>query len=133
MTTPSPNTAIILIDPYNDFLHPSGKITPALLPSLTASNTIANLHTLVKTARAQKIPIFYCFHQQTKPGFLVGWKHATDLQKSQLAGKAFEEGSWGAETLKGLEPDIAAGDVVVSKHWSSRYVIDYVKFGMMES
>lgn len=100
MATQFPNTAIILIDPYNDFLHPSGKITPALLPSLTASNTIANLHTVVQTARAKKIPIFYCFHQQTRPGFLVGWKHATDLQKSQLEGNAFEEGSWGAKPCK---------------------------------
>jgi nicotinamidase-related amidase len=121
MPPPSSTTAIILIDPYNDFLHPSGKITPALLPSLTASSTVAHLQTVVRTARAHGIPIFYCLHQPTRPGFLVGWRHSTALQQSQRDGNAFEEGSWGAECLEGLGSDIAAGDVVVSKHWSSRY------------
>lgn len=38
---------------------------------------------------------------------------------SQKEGHAFEEGSWGAQIYKGLEPDLSNKDVVVSKHWSS--------------
>ncbi len=34
---------------------------------------------------------------------------------------AFEKGSWGAEIYEGLEPNLENGDVVVSKHWNSRY------------
>jgi nicotinamidase-related amidase len=122
MSTPT-NTAIILIDPYNDFLHPSGKLTPLLSASLSHTNTIANLLTLVSTARANNLPIYYGLHQQVKPGFLAGWKHTTASQESQKHHVAFEEGSWGVEIYKGLEPDIVKGDVVVSKHWCSRYVI----------
>lgn len=45
------------------------------------------------------------------------------MQENQLEHKTFEEGSWGVEIFKGLEPDVQGnGDVVVSKHWCSRYV-----------
>ena len=113
------NTAVIIIDPYNDFLHPSGKLNSLLADSLKEKHSIAHLQELVTAARKHKIPIYYGLHQQVKPGFLAGWKHATPLQQSQKENVAFEEGSWGVEIYKGLEPNLANGDVVVSKHWSS--------------
>jgi nicotinamidase-related amidase len=70
---PPLNTAIILIDPYNDFLHPSGKLTGLLADSLAHNDAIKHLQTLVKYAHENKIPIFYGLHQQVKPGFLAGW------------------------------------------------------------
>lgn len=114
------NTAIVIIDPYNDFLHPKGKVNTLIAESLAHKNTIANLQTLVKAARAHNIPIFYGLHQQHKAGFLVGWKHATKMQLSQKESTAFAEGSWGVEIYEGLEPSVETGDVVVSKHWCSR-------------
>lgn len=41
------------------------------------------------------------------------------MQQSQRDNGAFKEGSWGAEILEGLEPEVGKGDVVVSKHWTS--------------
>jgi nicotinamidase-related amidase len=116
------NTAIILIDPYKDFLHPKGKLYPGLAASLAENKTIENFKTLVSVARAHKIPIYYGLHQQHHEGFAAGWKHITALQQAQIDSGSFEEGSFGVEYLEGLEPDIKSGDVVVSKHWSSRYV-----------
>ncbi|KAA8571232.1 hypothetical protein MFRU_055g00320 [Monilinia fructicola] len=116
----TPKTAIVLIDPYNDFLHPNGKAYPRLAESLADTNTILNLQNLVTTARARKIPIYYGLHQQVGLGFLAGWSHPTPMQENQLEHKTFEEGSWGVEIFKGLEPDVQGnGDVVVSKHWCS--------------
>ncbi len=115
-----PNTAVILIDPYNDFLHPKGKLTPLLATSLNKTDTLTHLKAMVTAARAHKIPIYYGLHQQVRPGFLAGWKHAAASQLSQSEHKAFEEGSWGVEIYEGLEPDVEGnGDVIVSKHWSS--------------
>ncbi|TVY52367.1 Peroxyureidoacrylate/ureidoacrylate amidohydrolase [Lachnellula suecica] len=116
---PPPNTAILIIDPYNDFLHPAGKLNSMVSSSLGAKNTITHLKGLVSTARANKIPIYYGLHQQTRPGFLAGWKHATPLQQSQKENVAFEEGSWGVEIYEGLGPELGNGDVVCGKHWSS--------------
>ncbi|TEY82777.1 hypothetical protein BOTCAL_0027g00150 [Botryotinia calthae] len=113
-------TAIVLIDPYNDFLHPKGKVYPLMAESLADTNTITHLQNLVTTARAQKIPIYYGLHQQTKAEYLAGWKHAALMQQRQKESNTFEEGSWGVEIYEGLEPDVEGnGDVVVSKHWCS--------------
>ncbi len=106
--------------PYNDFLHPKGKLNHLLAESLAEKDSIANLKTLVATAREHKIPIYYGLHQQHKAGFLAGWKHATSSQKGQAQSLAFAEESWGVEIYEGLEPSLENGDVVVSKHWSSR-------------
>ncbi|KAI9641715.1 hypothetical protein NHQ30_009571 [Ciborinia camelliae] len=116
----TPKTAIILIDPYNDFLHPNGKAYPRLAESLADTKTIIHLQNLVTTAHEQKIPIYYGLHQQVKLGFLAGWSHPTVMQESQRESKTFEEGTWGVEIYEGLEPDVEGnGDVVVSKHWCS--------------
>src|SRR3954471_8145554 len=117
MSTTHPTTALLLIDPYNDFLHPDGKMYSALAASLDESNTIANIHKLLPSIRAQKIPVYYCLHQQYKPGFYSGWKHMSASHELQKENKVFEEGSWGVEILKGMEPDAENGDVVISKHW----------------
>jgi nicotinamidase-related amidase len=122
------NTAILIIDPYNDFLHPKGKLNHLLKESLAEKNSIANLKILVTTARKYKIPIYYGLHQQHKAGFIAGWKHATPMQQSQSQTLAFEEGSWGVEIYAGLEPSLENGDVIVSKHWSSRFVLAFWKF-----
>jgi len=119
MSSTFANTAVVLIDPYNDFLHPKGKLNGMIAESIKETNTIIHLKEVVAAARANQIPIYYGLHQQQKPGFIAGWKHATEMQKSQNEHKAFEEGSWGVEIYEGLEPDLENGDVVVSKHWSS--------------
>jgi nicotinamidase-related amidase len=119
--SPPPNTAIIIIDPYNDFLHPEGKLNGLLSESMKVKDTITHLKELVAAARKHNLSIFYGLHQQMKPGFIMGWKHATPMQHSQKEHDAFAEGSWGVKIFEGLEPDIEKGDVVVSKHWSSRY------------
>jgi nicotinamidase-related amidase len=116
-----PNTAVVIIDLYNDFLHPSGKVHSLVSESLKHTDTITHLQEMVKAARAHKIPIYYGLHQQVRPGFLAGWKHSTLMQQSQAKNTAFEEGSFGGKIYEGLEPDLENGDVVFSKHWCSRF------------
>lgn len=118
--TPTPS-AIVLIDPYNDFLHPNGKLNPRIRDSLQQANTIVNLHTLLKVARDRKIPVFYCLHQQTNDHSMHGWNMMNKSLTGLKAGRVFEEGKWGVEFYEGMAPDAANGDVVVSKHWNSRY------------
>jgi nicotinamidase-related amidase len=120
-----PHTAVVLVDPYNDFLHPQGKAYSRVSESLTATNTVAHMQELVDAARAARIPIYYALHQQFKDGNYAGWKHMNVSTTRIQNTKMFEEGSWGAKIYEGMEPDVLGNeDVVVSKHWNSRLVDD---------
>lgn len=113
-------TAIVLIDLYNDFIHPDGKLFSTLADTLAEHDTIAHLHQIVACARKHHIPIYYGLHQQWKPGFYQGWAHMAHVHHAQESSHVFADGSWGAQILEGLGPDVLGnGDVVVSKHWSS--------------
>jgi nicotinamidase-related amidase len=114
------NTAIVLIDLYNDFLHEKGKMYFATKEDLARKGTIEHLKVLVKFARSKKIPIYYGLHQQYKEGFFDGWKHMAHIHEEIKQTTTFAEGSFGALIYEGLEPSLENGDVVVSKHWNSR-------------
>jgi nicotinamidase-related amidase len=116
----APKTALVLIDVYNDFLHPDGKATAALSDSLTNYNTIEHIQQALKAARAANIPVYYSLHQQYHEGKYAGFEHWNAMLRSVESSHSFEEGSWGAEIFKGLEPDPRNGDVVISKHWNQR-------------
>lgn len=117
MTTSS-KTAVVLVDPYNDFLHPDGKLTP-FLKDLAERDAVQNMKKLVKTARLHQIPVYYGLHQQWKDESFNGWRHMTPGNVKQQDIHYFEEGTFGSLIYEGLEPDSNNGDVVVSKHWNS--------------
>lgn len=118
----NPKTALLLIDPYNDFLHPDGILTPRMQASITHNNAIEHIKDAVVAARKNQIPIFYGLHQQWEPGFYEDWHHMTDSNMRQSQAHFFAKDSWGAKIFEGLEPDFENKDVVVSKHWNSKYV-----------
>lgn len=114
------NTALILVDLYNEFLHPNGKATAALADSLADTNTIEHLRQALDIARSARIPVYYSLHQQYHEGKYDGFEHWNVTLLSIRDSKMFEEGSWGAEILSGLEPIPKNGDIVISKHWNQR-------------
>ncbi|KAF9639967.1 isochorismatase hydrolase [Lasiodiplodia theobromae] len=110
-----PNTAIVLVDPYNDFLHPDGKFYSRVSESLTATDTVTHMKELVSAARKANLPIYYVLHKTWKEGNYQGWRHMNTSTTRIDNMRAFEEGSWGAEIHEGLEPDVLGnGDVVVT-------------------
>ena len=102
---PYTDTAVLLIDPYNDYIHPNGK---------------AYMKVLVKAARANNIPIFYCLHQPWKTGNYDGWNRMGPFHRMLKAQHIAEEGTWGAGIYEELEPDLANGDIIVGKHWNAK-------------
>jgi nicotinamidase-related amidase len=117
----SPNTAIILVDVYNEFLHPDGKINNLVSESLATTNTISHLKELVSASRKSQIPIYYALHQTWKEGCFDGWQRMNATTTSMAESRGLQENSWGADIFEGLEPDVLQNkDVVVSKHWNSR-------------
>ena len=76
-------TAVLLIDPLNDFLHPEGKLFPALKESIDATDTVDNLQKFVKVARSKKIPILYCQHKLYEEGQFEHWNHMSKEASEQ--------------------------------------------------
>ncbi|KAB8229562.1 Isochorismatase-like protein [Aspergillus alliaceus] len=114
----SARTAVVLVDPLNDFLHPDGKIYPLIKASLESSNSLEHIKELVAGAREARIPIFYGLHQITKDGTYSGWNHMNASQIRIKQDTVFSE-EFGGQILKELEPQPSNGDVVVSRHWNS--------------
>ncbi|RFU34406.1 hypothetical protein B7463_g1947, partial [Scytalidium lignicola] len=115
----APNTAIVLVDPLNEFLHPDGKIYSQVSKSLESTSTVENILKLVQAARSSQIPIYYALHQPYRDGNYDGWQRMNHSFARIKSGRAFDEGSFGAKVFSGMEPDLTNGDVVVSRHWNS--------------
>lgn len=118
----SQKTAIILVDPLNDFIHPDGKIYHLVKESIEATDTVRNMTKLIKGARKLGIPVYYGLHQSYQEGHYDGWQHMNKSHHGNKRLQVFKDGSWGGEIHADMKPDLKNGDVVVSKHWNSRYV-----------
>jgi len=55
-------TAIVIIDPQNDFLSPNGVAWGVVGESVTENNTVANIEALMKAAKAYDLPLFISPH-----------------------------------------------------------------------
>lgn len=109
-------TALLIVDPYNDFMTEGGKLHEAIRPTAEASGMYDNLRTLIPAARASKIQIFILPHHQSHDGDFDHWEHQTPFQKFGSDMKAFERGSWGAQFNPEFGPQ--QGDIIIKEHWA---------------
>ena len=66
---PKEKTAIVLIEPQNDFLTEGGTMYAHIKEQLAERNVIANLKDLLMQARGRVAKIFYCPFHPFDPGF----------------------------------------------------------------
>ncbi len=72
-------TALVITDPQNDFLSPDGVTWGVVGKSVTANNTVENIDTLFKTAKAAGIPVFISPHYYYPTDH--GWHFEGALEK----------------------------------------------------
>jgi len=72
-------TALVVTDPQNDFLSPKGVAWGVVGKSVEANNTVENIDTLFKTAKARGIPVFVSPHYYYPHDH--GWKFEGALEK----------------------------------------------------
>lgn len=110
-------TAILLVDPYNDFLAERGKLWPMVAEVATSVGLLRNLRKIVEAARAADIQIVVVPHHRWRDGDLDGWDHPNPYMVGGYQSRAFEVGSWGGE----WHPDFAPqpGDLIAAEHWGS--------------
>ena len=114
---PAAETAVLLVDPLNEFLSEGGKLHPFTEPIATAVGTVANLKRLVEGARTAGLTIAYALHHATTDGDYDHWKFLNPSHKGTRDLRLFEAGSFGVQ----VHPDVAPqpGDIMAREHWTA--------------
>lgn len=113
------STAVLLIDPYNDFLSDGGKLNGPAKEIIDAVGMLANMRAIIAAARASGILVFYVPHHRALPSDFENWQHPTPYQLGAHKIQAFAAGSWGGDWHPDFVPQ--TGDLVVKEHWSSGF------------
>ena len=110
-------TALLVIDPYNDFISEGGKVWDRLKVVAEANDCVPNMLQVLNAARKAELRVFYALHRRYRPGDYETWKYLAPVQKAAWSRKTFEDGTWGGEIRREFEP--RAGDIVALEHWCS--------------
>jgi len=110
-------TALLVIDPYNDFISEGGKIWDRIRAVAEANECVPHMLQVLNAARKAELRVFYALHHRYRPGDYETWKYIAPIQKKAWRGKTFENGTWGGEIRREFEPQ--PGDIVAAEHWCS--------------
>lgn len=92
-------TAIVITDPQNDFLSPDGVTWGLVGASVQANGTVANIESLIKTAKAQGMMVFVSPHYYYPTDH--GWEFGGAVETMMHSINMFDRK--GALTVEGLE------------------------------
>ncbi|HEX7913355.1 MAG TPA: isochorismatase family cysteine hydrolase [Paraburkholderia sp.] len=111
------STALLFVDPYNDFLSEGGKVWPFVKDIAAQVGLLDNLRTINGAVRRAGIQVVYVPHRRWQPGDYQCWCHPSPSQRKIMDGHHFAKGEWGGE----WHPDFAPqpGDIVALEHWGS--------------
>jgi len=110
-------TALLVIDPYNDFISEGGKLWDRLKTVAEANNCVPHMMQVLDAARKADIRVFYALHRRYRPGDYESWKYIAPVQKAAWVHKSFEYGTWGGEIRSEFAPQ--PGDIAALEHWCS--------------
>jgi ureidoacrylate peracid hydrolase len=110
-------TALLVIDPYNDFISEGGKIWPRIQAVAEANGCVPHMLQVLNAARQAKLKVFYAMHHRYRPGDYETWTYIAPVQKRAWKSKSFEYGSWGGQIRSEFEP--RPDETVATEHWCS--------------
>lgn len=110
-------TGLLVIDPYNDFISPGGKVFDRLQTVMEANNCIPHMKQVFDAARQAEIRVFYALHRRYRPGDYESWRSVAPIQQAAWTRRTFAYGTWGGELHPDFEP--RPGDIVAAEHWCS--------------
>src|SRR5262245_12047319 len=110
-------TALLVIDPYNDFISEGGKLWDRIRAVAEENGCVPNMLQVLKAARKAELRVFYAMHHLYRPGDYETWKYVAPVQRAAWRRKSFEYGTWGGEIRAEFEPE--PGEIVATEHWCS--------------
>jgi nicotinamidase-related amidase len=111
------STALLVIDPYNDFVSEAGKLWNRVKAVAEANQCVPHMLQVLTAARKAKLRVFYALHHRYRPGDYETWKYIAPVQKAAWGRKTFEYGTWGGEIRAEFAPK--PGDIIAAEHWCS--------------
>jgi nicotinamidase-related amidase len=110
-------TALLLIDPYNDFISEGGKIWNRIRAVAEANDCVPHMLQVLNAARKARLLVCYAMHHRYRPGDYETWKYIAPIQKAAWKSKSFEYGTWGSEIRAEFQPK--PDEIVATEHWCS--------------
>src|SRR5690349_3051810 len=109
-------TAVLLVDPYNDFLSEGGKLWPRVQQVAGEVGLLPHLRTVVEGARTARLTVAFVPHRRWEEGDYVGWDHPSPGQRQAQRRQIFARGSWGGEFHPDFRPRL--GEPLIKEHWA---------------
>jgi hypothetical protein len=106
-------TALLVVDPYNDFISEGGKIWPHIKVVAEGNNCVPHMLEVLNAARKSKLRVFYAMHHRYRSGDYETWKYIAPIQKAAWQHKSFEYGTWGGEFRAEFVPK--PGEIVATE------------------
>jgi nicotinamidase-related amidase len=110
-------SALLLVDPFNDFLCEGGKLWDEVAELATEVNLVVHLECILMAARSAGLAVVFVPHHRAAPDDYQGWRQLSTVQERTRAMQAFARESWGGQYHQRLLPQ--AGDVIASEHFGS--------------
>ena len=109
----SKTTAILIIDPQNDFLSEGGAVWDLVGNEVQKYDVVNKLKKIKQIGEESGLSIFYSPHYYTEEEY-NNWTHINFVDKVMFDRKMFLKGTWGAEFHHDLQPD--NNTIVLSPH-----------------
>jgi nicotinamidase-related amidase len=109
-------TALLIVDPYNDFMSAGGKFYELTKETAAAGGCYDNMRQLIPAIRAADIQVVIVPHHRWQASDYVGWKHMSPSHGRMNQAQGFAAGTWGGKFHPEFGP--RDGDVVVLEHWA---------------
>jgi nicotinamidase-related amidase len=110
-------TALLVVDPYNDFISEGGKVWPRIRAVAEANGCVPHMLQVLNAARKATCRVFFALHHRYRPGDYETWRYIAPIQKRTWKSKTFEYGTWGGEIRAEFKP--GPDEIVAAEHWCS--------------
>jgi nicotinamidase-related amidase len=115
LTFPTGRTALLVIDPVNDFLSEGGAAWEMTQSTVEKNNVVENLRRAMEGARQRGIPLLIGPMAYTEEDYASEeLQRRSGINRIMFELKMFQAGSWGADFHPDLQPQ--EGDLVLLPH-----------------
>jgi nicotinamidase-related amidase len=108
-------TALLVIDPVNDFLHEDGAAWEMTKSTVKKNDVVAQLARLTKAARQAGVPVIFGPMAYTAEDYAdEGLQRRSGINRLMFENKMFLAGSFGADFHADIQPQ--PGDIILTPH-----------------